>query len=163
MLKYTIGFIKRGHEILMLNRNKEPDMGKWNGVGGKFEEGETPLECFLREAYEETGIQLRKENVVYSGAVTWVSENGSAGMYAFISEMPLDFEYKAPIETQEGVLCWKHIDWICNLKNSGVVGHVPHFLPIMLTDENLYEHRFNFNKNVSNIYKKVALSGDLIY
>lgn len=163
MLKYTIGFIKRGNEILMLNRNKAPDMGKWNGIGGKFEEGETPLDCIIREAYEETGIRFREENLLYTGAVTWESENGSAGMYAFIYEVPIEFEYRSPIETQEGILCWKNIEWVCNLNNIGVVGHVPHFLPVMLTDDNLYEHRFNFKKNVSNIYEKVPLSNDLIY
>ncbi len=32
--------------------------GKWIGVGGKFEEGESPDECLLREVREETGLTL---------------------------------------------------------------------------------------------------------
>lgn len=161
MLKYTIGFIKRGDEILMLNRNSSPDMGKWNGVGGKFEKGETPLQCIIRETFEETGIRLGKEDVVYSGAVTWESENGNAGMYAFITEVHTDFEYNSPIETQEGVLCWKPIDWICSPKNLGVVGHVPHFLPVMLSEDSLYEHHFTFSKGSLMNYEKLPLSNDL--
>lgn len=54
MLKYTICFIKRADNILLLNREKPGWMGSWNGVGGKIETGETPIECILREIYEET-------------------------------------------------------------------------------------------------------------
>lgn len=158
MLKYTVGFIKRGDEILMLNRNKEPGVGRWNGVGGKLELGESPLDCIVREAFEETGIQLNREDVVYTGAVTWKNEYETSGMYAFIAEVAADYEYKTPIGTPEGILCWKHIDWICNTKNLGVIGHVPHFLPVMLSEETLYEHHFSFAKSVSNQYERIALS-----
>ena len=46
----------------MLFRNKkenDPCEGKWVGIGGKFEEGETAEECLLREVWEETGLKLR--------------------------------------------------------------------------------------------------------
>ncbi len=36
MYKYTICFIRKGNKILLLNRNKKPNMGMWNGVGGKI-------------------------------------------------------------------------------------------------------------------------------
>jgi len=45
----------------MLFRNKkenDPCEGKWVGIGGKFEEGETAEECLLREVWEETGLKL---------------------------------------------------------------------------------------------------------
>lgn len=45
----------------MMFRGKKPDdpnAGKWIGIGGKFEEGETADECMLREVREETGIEL---------------------------------------------------------------------------------------------------------
>jgi 8-oxo-dGTP diphosphatase len=60
MLKYTICFIKRKDEILLLNRNKKPNMGLWNGVGGKIETGETPFEGIIRETWEETGLLLKE-------------------------------------------------------------------------------------------------------
>ena len=41
MYKYTLGFIIKNNEVLLLNRNKSPWMGAWNGVGGKIETGET--------------------------------------------------------------------------------------------------------------------------
>ena len=58
MYKYTICFIRKGNEILLLNRNKKPNMGMWNGVGGKIEENETPYKGIIRETLEETGIEL---------------------------------------------------------------------------------------------------------
>ncbi|USK57773.1 NUDIX domain-containing protein (plasmid) [Cytobacillus solani] len=42
----------------MLNREKPPIMGVWNGVGGKIEKGETSDEGALREVFEETGIRV---------------------------------------------------------------------------------------------------------
>ncbi|MCT6809298.1 MAG: NUDIX domain-containing protein, partial [Staphylococcus epidermidis] len=71
MLNYTICFIKKDKEILLLNRNKKPNMGMWNGVGGKIEGSESHLESIIRETYEETGIILN--NPLYVGNVVWKS------------------------------------------------------------------------------------------
>jgi 8-oxo-dGTP diphosphatase len=146
MLKYTICFIKRRNQILMLNRNAEPGMGKWNGVGGKIEAGETPYESVIRETLEETDIQV--EEIRYSGAVTWISEHENSGMYAFIAEVPDSFEYLTPRGTVEGILAWKNIDWITNEKNQGVLHHVNHFLLDMLGSnvDSPCEYRFVFNR-----------------
>ena len=60
---------------LMLHRvKKEQDENKdkWIGIGGKFEEGESPEECVLREAKEETGLTLT--DYKYRGIVTFVSD-----------------------------------------------------------------------------------------
>lgn len=56
MVEYTICFLKQGDKILLLNREKPQWMGAWNGVGGKIEQGETPLVSALREIKEETGL-----------------------------------------------------------------------------------------------------------
>ncbi|MBQ8994041.1 MAG: NUDIX domain-containing protein, partial [Turicibacter sp.] len=61
MLETTLCYIFKNSEILMLYRNKkENDVheGKWNGLGGKLEKEETPLQCVLREVYEESGLRL---------------------------------------------------------------------------------------------------------
>ena len=65
MYKYTICFIRKSDKILLLNRNKKPNMGMWNGVGGKIEDNETPYEGIIRETLEETGIDL--PSVTYKG------------------------------------------------------------------------------------------------
>lgn len=54
----TLCYMHRGDEVLMLYRNKKQEdvnKGKWIGVGGKVEQGETPYACILREIEEETG------------------------------------------------------------------------------------------------------------
>lgn len=56
MFNQTLCFIRKDDEILMLNREKAPLQGLWNGVGGKMEENETPMACILREIEEETGL-----------------------------------------------------------------------------------------------------------
>ena len=61
MRNTTLCYIERGEQYLMLHRvKKEHDLNhdKWVGIGGKFERDETPDECLLREAQEETGLTL---------------------------------------------------------------------------------------------------------
>jgi hypothetical protein len=54
MLKYNICFVKRGDEILLLNREKASWMGCWNGIGGKLEPMETPREAMIRFMLNDT-------------------------------------------------------------------------------------------------------------
>ncbi|MBE6996266.1 MAG: 8-oxo-dGTP diphosphatase [Ruminococcaceae bacterium] len=75
MINSTLCYLERGDEYLMLHRvKKENDMNrdKWIGVGGKFEEGESPEDCVLRETREETGLTLT--DYCYRGLVTFVSD-----------------------------------------------------------------------------------------
>ena len=63
MTNSTLCYITRGNDVLMLHRvKKEKDVNKdkWIGIGGKFEKDETPDECLLREALEETGLTLTR-------------------------------------------------------------------------------------------------------
>ena len=74
-IQSTLIYIERGGEYLMLHRTKkENDLNhdKWIGVGGKFEPDESPEECMLREAAEETGLTLTSWR--YRGLVTFVSD-----------------------------------------------------------------------------------------
>ena len=71
----TLIYLERGDEYLMLHRTKkENDLNhdKWIGVGGKFEDGESPEDCALRETREETGLTLTRWR--YRGLVTFVSD-----------------------------------------------------------------------------------------
>ena len=56
MFKYTLCFIIYQNQVLLLNRNKNPWMGRWNGVGGKINEGEDKFSAIKREIIEETQI-----------------------------------------------------------------------------------------------------------
>lgn len=75
MKNTTLCYIRRGEEILLLHRIKkahDENEGKWIGVGGKLEEGESPDECLLREVREETGLRLTDWRC--RGIVTFVSD-----------------------------------------------------------------------------------------
>lgn len=61
----TLCYIKDNNKTLMLHRiKKQNDIheGKWNGLGGHIEQGETPEECVIREVYEESGLTLKNPN-----------------------------------------------------------------------------------------------------
>ena len=75
MKNTTLCYIERGGAYLMLHRvKKQQDMNrdKWIGIGGKFEENESPEDCLLREVREETGLTLTGWR--YCGIVTFVSD-----------------------------------------------------------------------------------------
>ena len=71
----TLIYVERGDEYLMLHRTKKKNdlnHDKWIGIGGKFEENESPEDCMLREAREETGLTLTSWR--YRGIVTFISD-----------------------------------------------------------------------------------------
>ena len=75
MINTTLCYIRRGEEYLMLHRiKKENDLNhdKWIGIGGKFEDKESPEDCLLREVLEETGLTLTGYRC--RGVVTFVSD-----------------------------------------------------------------------------------------
>ena len=71
----TLCYLERDGEYLMLHRikkDRDVNRDKWIGVGGKFEPGESPEDCLLREVREETGLTLTAWR--YRGLVTFVSD-----------------------------------------------------------------------------------------
>ena len=163
MFKYTICLIRKGEKILLLNRNKKPLMGMWNGVGGKIEVNETPYEGVVRETFEETGIRLK--DVTYKGNVVFknkdISEIKDAdGMYVFLAHLPDEANVHTPLNTDEGILEWKSIDWILDDDNRGVINNLKKYLPRILEEENNLEHTFIYDNNNISDYSAVILSED---
>ena len=110
----TLCYIKRDNRTLMLHRiKKENDMhqGKWNGLGGKFEPGETPEACAIREIYEESGLRVR--NPELRGVLTFPAFNDDEDWYAFVFVVR-DFDGEL-IDSPEGVLAWIDDDQLLDL------------------------------------------------
>ena len=85
MRNTTLCYITRGNEVLMLHRvKKKADVNKdkWIGIGGKFEKDETPDECLLREAKEETGLTLTSWRC--RGVVTFLTNGPFEGEYMYL-------------------------------------------------------------------------------
>ena len=102
-----------GYEYLMLYRNKkkeDPNEGKWIGVGGKFEPGETPDECMLRGVKEETG--LVPDSYHFCGVIHFLSDEWEdEDMYLYRAEIASDAAVSAETADalalcEEGELRW---------------------------------------------------------
>jgi len=104
MINTTLCYIRRNDEYLMLHRvKKENDLNhdKWIGIGGKFEDKESPEDCLLREAREETGLTLTDYR--YRGIVTFVSDQWPTEYMHLFTATGWTGEIK---ECDEGVLEW---------------------------------------------------------
>lgn len=125
----------------MLNREKAPIMGVWNGVGGKIEKGETPDEGAIREVFEETG--LRVDTYTSKGTLCWETSNGELdGIYVYLYEVNDGLKFETPKKTREGILDWKSIEWIINPRNLGIAEKVSRYLPIFLKKEGNYSLKY---------------------
>lgn len=148
MYKYTLAFLKRDDEILMLNRYHAPWMGSWNGVGGKVLKGEDIVSSIIREIYEETNIKVTKDDLVDKGVVTWNDVHEfSSGLHVFLVNLSNDFIYETPKIIDEGILQFKKIDWILNEENTGVCSNIFYFLKDVLYSDTRYNHYCTFDGN----------------
>ncbi len=97
--------LDKNENILMLHRvKKENDIhkDKWNGLGGKFEKGESPEECVIREVYEESGLTIKNPNL--KGVITFPEFDGKNDWLVFVF-LVKDF-YGKLIDSNEGILEW---------------------------------------------------------
>jgi 8-oxo-dGTP diphosphatase len=101
----TLCYVMDKDRTLMLYRNKKKNdyhEGKWNGLGGKFEQGETPEECVIREVKEESGLTIK--NPKLRGFITFPMFDGVKDWYVFLFTAP-EFEGSL-IDSREGTLEW---------------------------------------------------------
>lgn len=102
--KTVLCYIVKENRVLMLYRNKkinDLNAGKWIGVGGHIENGETPNDAIVREVYEETGYNLLSYK--QRGVVDFFNNNSyGERMYVYIAD-----SYSGDIRTcDEGDLEW---------------------------------------------------------
>ncbi len=105
MIMATLCYLKKDGNTLMIHRiKKENDMhqGKWNGLGGKLNPGETPEECVIREVREESGLTIVEPYL--KGLLTFPKFANDEDWYAFVF---VAYKFKGQlIDSQEGVLSW---------------------------------------------------------
>lgn len=124
-LRYTLCFLTREDQILMLHRRNPPNQGLWNGVGGRLEAGESARDCVLREVREETGFFLPE--VHFAGVLTWEGfETPAGGLYLFTAAAPAG----EPVACAEGPLAWKPRRWV--FSSPEVVANIHRFGPLAL-------------------------------
>ncbi len=100
----TLCYIKKDDKTLMLHRiKKQNDIheGKWIGLGGKLEKGESPEECIIREVKEESGLNIY--NPVLKGILTFPNFKGEDWYVFLYTTSNFSGEVK---ECSEGKLEW---------------------------------------------------------
>ena len=113
MKNTSLCYIEKDGRYLMLHRVKkalDENHDKWIGIGGKFEAGESPEDCMLREVREETGLSL--ESWRFRGIVTFVSDEwGTEYMHLFTAHSFTG----TLLDCDEGELEWVEKDRITSL------------------------------------------------
>lgn len=135
----TLCYVRRDGRTLMIHRVKKANdihAGKWNGLGGKLNPGETPEECAVREIFEESG--LRVSNPQLKGLLTFPAFTDDEDWYVFVF-LVKDFEGEL-IESPEGNLCWVED---AELTNLNLWEGDPIFLP-WLEKPGIFSGRFTY-------------------
>lgn len=101
----TLCYVRSKGKTLMVLRNKKPNdlhEGKWNALGGKFELGESPEECCIREIREESGLTIRHPQL--KGFITFPAFDEIEDWYVFVF-IATEFTGSL-IDSPEGDLAW---------------------------------------------------------
>ena len=156
MRNTSLCYIFSGDDVLLLHKNKRKDLNyeKWLGVGGKFLEDESPFECVLREAYEETGLTLK--NPAYRGIVTFVSDKWeNEQMHLFTCD-----EYEGDIrECDEGELLF--VPWDKMLTFPTWEGDKI-FLDLLKTDCPFFSLKLVYEGETLKDHKLIFINGETI-
>jgi 8-oxo-dGTP diphosphatase len=102
-LHMTLGHIINGDSVLLKEASRGISKGKWNGPGGKLEPGETPRQCMIREAHEETGLTM--QNPFFHGKIYFYMYGRRK--LTFVGYLFSTRKFKGKVRsTEEGVVRW---------------------------------------------------------
>lgn len=125
--QYTVVLVHTPAGVVLINRKKVPYIGLWNGLGGKFEAGESALDCAQREVFEESGLKIHDAKVC--GIVHWYVDDQLRGDLHLVKAFADDLNPQAQM-TREGVITAWPETWLHDPENLGLVPDLAAMLPI---------------------------------
>ncbi len=122
-------------KLLLVKRNKEPYKGCFNGIGGKIE-AETPINCAIRECWEETGIKLINPRLLVTLIYPTSNVRNSGTKLNVIYDCVKEENIK---DNYEGHYEWKDISFVMNINNKQIAGlsNLNQFVKEILDIENI--------------------------
>ena len=145
----TLCYVEKDNQYLMLHRNKRlKDMhkGLWVGLGGKFEPGESPEDCVVREVYEESGITI--SNPKLKGILTFPNDFNEEDWYVFLFWAD-DFSGDLK-QSNEGDLAWIYKDKLYDLPmHEGD----RYFIKLIQENRGIFSAKYNYNNGVLRDYQ----------
>lgn len=137
---YTQVHCLRGEQVLLMKRNKEPNLGLWVAPGGKIEADEAPYECAVRELCEETG--LRAHTVHLRGIVSVVMPELLHPCMQFLYVVT-DCTGELLADEREGTLRWWSVDEVQQLPMAhGCTIWLPH---VVDADRPFYQAKYVYD------------------
>lgn len=110
LINTSLCYIEKDNSYLMLHRTKKEhdyNKDKWIGIGGKFENGESPEDCAVREVREETGLIIEPADLEYCGIVTFVDVSEAEAYTEFMHIFRArKFSGELKTDCDEGELEW---------------------------------------------------------
>lgn len=142
----TVCYLKKDNKVLMIKFSK-----KWSNVyappGGKFEDGESPLDCIIREFREETGLTL--VNPKLQGMSYW-KDSSQGIIFVYTAEK---YDGKLVLKSEEGSLEWIELEELLNVKQ---FEQNKKFTPYLFKDE-IFEGKFLLDEKCNVIQYEIRM------
>lgn len=140
----TVCYIIDGKKLLMIKRAEGLfGAGKWSGLGGKIEAGESKEQACVREVYEESGLHV--DDLKYHGSLGFMFENTEESIVAFVFST---MSFKGVLaESPEGVLRWIGFD---EIPYNEMWDDSRYWLPLLIDGKD-FNGEFQFDREVSKV------------
>lgn len=142
----TLVYALRDEQVLMLRRTTEPNRGLWVAPGGKFDHGESPSECAVREMYEETGLRIQAP--VLRAVMTETSPRADYQWLTFIF-VAWDFEGTFTPAPGIGEFRWVSVDEVTNLP---IPPADAIFFPRLLENGSIFHGKFEYDAELNLLH-----------
>lgn len=154
-LETTLCILKQNDQILLAMKKRGLGEGRFNGIGGKIEKGETPEQAMIRETKEEIFVEPVKYEKV--GLIEFDEFNNKGERVKGLFHLYLVHEWKGtPKESEEMKPKWFLLD---NIPYSQMFPDDKYWLPLVLDNRKVKAY-FQYDREWNLLEKKVEEIND---